>query len=88
MKNVKVPAVKKKNGKIVKANTKLDSHDDLETKGQRGFILSDGTFADREEAAKVAKKAKQVKSGASALAKRKKLHSENLRTIKQNKDKK
>ena len=88
MKTVKVPAVKKKNGKIVKANSKMDSHDDLETKGQRGFILSDDKFADREEAAKVAKKAKQVKSGATALAKRKKLHSENLRTPKQNKDKK
>jgi hypothetical protein len=87
MKTVKVPAVKKKNGKIVKANTKMDSHDDLETKGKRGFILSDGKFADRKEAAKVAKKAKQVKSGASALSKRKKLHSENLRTTKQNKDK-
>jgi hypothetical protein len=88
MKTVKVPAVKKKNGKIVKANSKMDSHDDLETKGQRGFILSDNKFADREEAAKIAKKAKQVKSGAAALAKRKKLHSENLRTDKQNKDKK
>lgn len=73
MKTVKVPAVKKSTGKIVKAKSKKQSHDDLETKGERGFILSDGKFADREEAAKVAKKAKQVPK------KIKKLHSEDLR---------
>jgi len=79
MKTVKVPAVKKSSGKVVKAKSKKQSHDDLETKGQRGFILSDGKFADREEAAKVAKKAKQIKSGKKEVDKTKKLHSENLR---------
>ena len=54
------PAVKKSNGKIVKAKSKKESHDDLNTEGKRGFILSDGKFAGREEAATVAKKAKQV----------------------------
>jgi len=73
MKTVKVPAVKKTGGKIVKAKSKKQSHDDLETKGERGFILSDGKFAGREEAAKVAKKAKQVSKSV------KKLHSEDLR---------
>ena len=73
MKTVKVPAVKKTSGKVVKAKSKQQSHDDLKTEGQRGFILSDGTFAGREEAATVAKKAKQVPKTV------KKLHSEDLR---------
>ena len=73
MKTVKVPAVKKSDGKIVKAKSKKESHDDLNTEGKRGFILSDGKFAGREEAATVAKKAKQVPKTI------KKLHSEDLR---------
>ena len=73
MKTVKVPAVKKSSGKVVKAPSKQYSHDDLETEGQRGFVLSDGTFANRGKAAKVAVKAKQVPK------KVKKLHSEDLR---------
>ena len=72
-KSVKVPAVKKTSGKVVKAKSKQQSHDDLETKGERGFVLSDGKFAGREEAAEVAKKAKQVPKTV------KKLHSEDLR---------
>ena len=73
MKTVKVPAVKKSSGKVVKAKSKQQSHDDLKTEGQRGFVLSDGTFANRGKAAVVAKKAKQVPK------KVKKLHSEDLR---------
>ena len=73
MKTVKVPAVKKSDGKIVKAKSKNESHDDLNTEGKRGFILSDGKFTGREEAATVAKKAKQVPKTI------KKLHSEDLR---------
>ena len=73
VKTVKVPAVKKKDGKVVKAPSKQYAHKDLETKGERGFILSDGKFAGREEAATVAKKAKQVPKTV------KKLHSEDLR---------
>ena len=73
MKTVKVPAVKKSDGKIVKAKSKKESHDDLNTEGKRGFILSDGKFAGREEAATVAKKAKQVPKTI------KKLHSEDFR---------
>jgi hypothetical protein len=59
-KKVVVPAVKKSSGKVVKAKSKKESHDDIDTEGKRGFVLSDGTFADREKAAKVAKAAKQV----------------------------
>ena len=73
MKTVKVPAIKKTDGKIVKAKSKKESHNDLNTEGKRGFILSDGKFAGREEAATVAKKAKQVPKTI------KKLHSEDLR---------
>jgi hypothetical protein len=73
MKTVKVPAIKKSSGKVVKAKSKQQSHAELETKGERGFILSDGKFAGREEAATVAKKAKQVPKTV------KKLHSEDLR---------
>lgn len=72
-KKVVVPAVKKSDGKVVKAKSKKESHDDLNTEGTRGFILSDGTFAGREKAATVAKKAKQVPKTV------KKLHSEDLR---------
>jgi hypothetical protein len=72
-KKVSVPAVKKTSGKVVKAKSKQQSHDDLKTEGERGFILSDGTFAGREKAATVAKKAKQVPKTV------KKLHSEDLR---------
>jgi hypothetical protein len=72
-KKVSVPAVKKTSGKVVKAKSKQESHDDLKTEGQRGFVLSDGTFANRGESAKVAKKAKQVPKTV------KKLHSEDLR---------
>ena len=73
MKTVKVPAIKKTDGKIVKAKSKKESHDDLDTKGTRGFILSEGSFAGREKAATVAKAAKQVPKTI------KKLHSEDLR---------
>lgn len=73
VKTVKVPAVKKSDGKVVKAKSKQQSHDDLKTEGQRGFVLSDGTFAGREKAATVAKKAKQIPKTV------KKLHSEDLR---------
>ena len=75
-KKVSVPAVKKTSGKVVKAKSKQESHDDLKTEGQRGFVLSDGTFANRTESAKVAKKAKQVPKTV------KKLHSEDLRNKK------
>ena len=72
-KKVSVPAVKKTSGKVVKAKSKQQSHDDLKTEGERGFIPSDGTFAGRKKAATVAKKAKQVPKTI------KKLHSEDLR---------
>lgn len=70
---IKVPAIKKTSGKIVKAKSKQESHDDLETEGQRGFVTSEGKFVNRGEAAKIAKKAKQVPKNV------KKLHSSDLR---------
>lgn len=73
VKTVKVPAIKKTNGKVVKAKSKKESHDDLNTVGKKGFVLSDGNFVGRETAAKVAKKAGQVPKTV------KKLHSEDLR---------
>ena len=66
------PAVKTSKG--VKAGTVGGAHKDIKAKGERGFILSSGKFADREEAAKVAKR-----SGQTARPKRKgKLHSSDL----------
>ena len=73
---VKVPAIKTKSGKVIKAPSKKWSHNDIiENKGQngvRGFVLTDGTFAGRKKAAKVANEAGQT-SG------KRKLHSEDLR---------
>ena len=79
MKKIDVPAVKKKNSKVVKANSKQDSHASLKTKGTRGFTTNEGEFVEREEAAKIAKKAKQIKSGKDKVEKTGKLHSSNLR---------
>ena len=72
--NMKVvkPAIKKRDGTIVKAKNKMQSHADIGEKGQHGFILSDGSFADREKAADVAREAGQV-------TRVKKLHSHHLR---------
>jgi hypothetical protein len=72
-KKVVVPAVKKKDGKVVKAKSKKESHDDLDTKGKRGFVLSDNKFASRKVAARVAKDAGQVSNEV------KELHSSDLR---------
>jgi hypothetical protein len=55
------PAVKTSSGKIVKAAKKGDAHKEIPAKGERGFTLSDGKFAGREEAGRVAKAAGQVK---------------------------
>jgi len=80
-KKIKVvePAVKEKSGKILK-DTPAYSHEEIEKKAgrpknadKRGFLLSNGKFADRKEAAKIAKKAGEVKKPG------KKLHSHELR---------
>lgn len=74
---VVVPAVKHADGTISKAPNAKYSHDEIikktGKKGEHGFILSDGTFAGREKAAKVAKAIGEVKSPG------KKLHSHELR---------
>ena len=71
------PAVKHKDGTISKAPSAKWSHDEIIDKagksGQHGFILSDGTFASRSKAAKVAKAAEEVTNPG------KKLHSHELR---------
>jgi hypothetical protein len=76
---VSKPAVKEKSGKVV-SETKAYSHSEIEKKAgrkknqdKRGFLLSSGKFADRKEAAKVAKAAGEVKNPG------KKLHSHELR---------
>jgi hypothetical protein len=73
------PAVKEKSGKIIK-DTPAFSHTEIEKKAgrpknadKRGFLLSNGKFAGRKEAAKVAKAAGEVKNPG------KKLHSHELR---------
>jgi hypothetical protein len=81
-KKVKVvePAVKEKSGKVIPAPSPAYSHEEVEKKAgrkknqdKRGFLLSTGEFANREKAAKIAKKAGEVKKPG------KKLHSHELR---------
>jgi len=71
MKKVSAPAIKAPSGKVTVAKGKTDHHADIPAKGQRGFVLSDKTFVNRGQAAKVADKAGQAKV--------KKLHSSNLK---------
>ena len=78
-KKIKVvePAIKTKGGKVIK-DTPAYSHEEIEKKSgvkkdKRGFLLSNGEFANREKAAKIAKKAGEVKKPG------KKLHSHELR---------
>lgn len=73
------PAVKEKNGKVIKGKPN-ESHAQVEkragrgkTQDKRGFLLSTGEFATRTKAAKVAKEAGEVKKPG------KKLHSHELR---------
>lgn len=73
------PAVKEKSGKVI-SDSKAYSHTEIEKKAgrkknedKRGFLLSNGEFANRKEAAKVAKAAGEVKDPG------KKLHSHELR---------
>ena len=73
------PAVKEKSGKII-SDTDAYSHSEIEKKAgrpknadKRGFLLSNGEFANRKTAAKVAKAAGEVKHPG------KKLHSHELR---------
>jgi len=78
---VKVPAIKEKSGKIVKAPSKAWSHDELiakEGKKAKGskheFELTNGEVVNRKKAAKVAEKAGEVPKSVG-----KKLHSHDLR---------
>jgi hypothetical protein len=78
---VKVPAIKEKSGKIVKASSKAWSHDELIAKaGKKAkdakhmFELSNGKVVNRKKAAKVAEKAGEVPKSVG-----KKLHSHDLR---------
>ena len=71
------PAIKTKAGKVIK-ETPASSHAEIEEKAKvkkdkRGFLLSNGEFASREKAAKIAKAAGEVKKPG------KKLHSHELR---------
>ena len=73
------PAVKERSGKVI-SDTDAFSHTEIEKKAgrpknadKRGFLLSNGEFANRKTAAKVAKAAGEVKHPG------KKLHSHELR---------
>jgi len=81
MLKVKVPAIREKSGKIVKAPSKAYSHDELiakEGKKAKGakhmFELTNGKVVNRKTAAKVAEKAGEVPKSVG-----KKLHSHDLR---------
>jgi hypothetical protein len=75
------PALKeKKTGIVIEAPSKKWAHDQLEAKEhikkkkvKEGFVTSEDTFVKRKEAAKIAKKAGQLKKDV------KKLHSTDLR---------
>ena len=71
------PAIVEKSGKVDKATSIKQSHDDIikktGKKGKHEFVLSDKEVVGREKAAKVAKAAGEVKNPG------KKLHSHELR---------
>ena len=75
------PALKeKKTGKVDPAPSKAWSHEEIEVskdikddKVKRGFVTNTGKFVDRKKAAKIAKKAGEIKKPV------KKLHSHDLR---------
>lgn len=71
---VKLPAIRTKDGEIHKAKSINMSHEEIGVKGKRGFVLSDGTFVDRKEAAKIAENIGEVPKSAG-----KKLHTHELR---------
>lgn len=81
-KKIVAPALrKKKDGVIVEAPSKAWAHDQLEAKEhipdkkvKRGFVTTEDKFVGRKKAAKIAKKAGQIKD-----TKIKKLHSSDLR---------
>lgn len=74
-KRVDRPAIKTASGRVVKAARTGDAHKDIAAKGKRGFVLSNGKFAGRVEAGKVAKAAGQIKKTKRAEGK---LHSSDL----------
>ena len=66
---IKAPALKeKKTGIIIEAPSKAWAHDQIEAREhiedkdvKRGFVTNTGKFVDREKAAKIAKKAGEIK---------------------------
>ena len=74
------PAIVEKSGKVVKATSAKQSHDDIikkagkEAKGAKHeFVLSNGEIANRKKSAKIAKAAGEVRDPGN------KLHSHELR---------
>ena len=74
------PALKEKNGKVVKAPSKAWSHEQVEKKEhikdkkvKRGFVTNEGEFVGRKKAAKIAEAAGEIKNHVN------KLHSTDLR---------
>ncbi len=72
MNKIKKIAVKKKDGEI-KTAAIGKHHVDIASRGKRGFIDSKGSFINRKEGAKIAKKSGQL------TKKTKNLHSSNLK---------
>ena len=70
---VKSAAVKHPSGKVSTGR----KHKEIPGMGKEGFVLSDGSFVNRTKAAKVAKRAGQVKHMSSPA-----LHSSNLKNKK------
>jgi hypothetical protein len=81
-KKIVAPALReKKTGIVIEAPSKAWAHDQVEAKEhmpdkkvKRGFITNEDKFVGRKKAAKIAKKAGQIKDGSI-----KKLHSSDLR---------
>lgn len=73
----KITKVAKKTKQGVVHTTKLGNvHADIPSKGEHGFIASDGKFKNRKQGAKIANKANQSKT------KVRKLHSTDLKQYK------
>ena len=81
MKKIKLPALKnKKTGEVIEAPSVAWSHTEVEAKAnikkkkvKEGFVTEDDKFVNRQKAAKIAKKAKEITKPV------KKLHTTDLR---------
>ena len=73
MLKVKSTAIRMENGEVVTGKYPHTRHALIPANGKKGFLLSDGSFAKRKKAAKIAYRAGQIHDHI------KKLHSHDLR---------